>query len=55
MGVLGKISSWGGAVKFALALLAGSAVGYGAANLVGFLVPRICLIDSIRKTRVLNV
>ena len=41
MGVLGKISSWGGAVKLALGLLAGSAVGYGAANLVGFLVPRL--------------
>ncbi|HEX3423632.1 MAG TPA: efflux RND transporter permease subunit [Sphingomicrobium sp.] len=41
MGVLGKISSWGGAVKLVLAILAGSAVGYGASNLVGFLVPRI--------------
>ena len=41
MGALGKISSWGGAVNFSLAVLVGSAVGYGAINLVGFLVPRI--------------
>jgi multidrug efflux pump subunit AcrB len=41
MGLLGKISSWGGAVKAVLAILAGSAAGYGATNLVGFIVPRI--------------
>lgn len=41
MAALGKISSWGGAVKFSLAILVGSAVGYGATNLLGFLVPRI--------------
>ena len=37
---LGKLE-WNGAISFVLALLLGGGVGYGAAKLVGFLVPRV--------------
>jgi multidrug efflux pump subunit AcrB len=37
---LGKLVSWGGAVNFVLAVLVGTAVAYGASNLIGFVVPR---------------
>ena len=41
MMLLGKAASWGGAVNLVLGLLVGTAVAYGATNLIGFLVPRI--------------
>jgi multidrug efflux pump subunit AcrB len=41
MMVLGKVVGWGGAINLVLGLLVGTAVAYGAANLIGFLVPRI--------------
>ncbi len=41
MMLLGKAVSWGGAVNLVLGLLVGTAVAYGATNLIGFLMPRI--------------
>jgi multidrug efflux pump subunit AcrB len=41
MAALGKLTSWGGAINFVLAVLVGTAVAYGASNLVGVIVPRI--------------
>ncbi|HVU31479.1 MAG TPA: efflux RND transporter permease subunit [Sphingomicrobium sp.] len=40
MAALAKLS-WGGAVKFSLGVLVGTALGYGMTNLLGILVPRI--------------
>ncbi len=41
MMLLGKVGGWGGAVNLTLGLLVGTAVAYGATNLIGYLVPRI--------------